>query len=203
MSGFASAAALRAHYDDITAKFWPNGKTTYAHAKYRPPEPEPEPEPVVVELAPVAIEAGVVIVPPPPPKPKPLPKPAELIRGCHLTKQQQEKIVLELLEYARAMVPRATIRDIQRIVSRAYQVQVQELIGPQRTEYFVYARHCAIYICRMVTLQSLPVIGLRFGGRDHTTMLHACRKYEHLNAVARSPWEYQIVDDGQALQLSA
>jgi chromosomal replication initiator protein len=75
---------------------------------------------------------------------------------------------------------RVKIEDIQRIVSRHYNVSRSDLLSARRTANVVRPRQVAMYLAKTMTLRSLPEIGRRFGGRDHTTVLHAVRKIEHL-----------------------
>jgi chromosomal replication initiator protein len=72
------------------------------------------------------------------------------------------------------------IEDIQRIVARHYNVSRSDLLSSRRTANVVRPRQVAMYLAKVLTLRSLPEIGRRFGGRDHTTVLHAVRKIEHL-----------------------
>lgn len=75
---------------------------------------------------------------------------------------------------------RIRIEEIQRIVSRHYNVSRNELLSNRRTRTIVKPRQVAMYLSKMLTPRSLPEIGRRFGGRDHTTVLHAVRKIEGL-----------------------
>ncbi len=75
---------------------------------------------------------------------------------------------------------RVRIEDIQRIVARHYNVSRGDLLSARRTANVVRPRQVAMYLAKTMTLRSLPEIGRRFGGRDHTTVLHAVRKIEHL-----------------------
>ncbi len=75
---------------------------------------------------------------------------------------------------------RVRIEDIQRIVARHYNVSRQELVSNRRTRVIVKPRQVAMYLSKMLTPRSFPEIGRRFGGRDHTTVLHAVRKIEEL-----------------------
>ncbi len=77
---------------------------------------------------------------------------------------------------------RVRIEDIQRVVSRHYNVSRQELISNRRTRVIVKPRQIAMYLAKTLTPRSFPEIGRRFGGRDHTTVLHAVRKIEELIA---------------------
>jgi len=75
---------------------------------------------------------------------------------------------------------RIRIEDIQRIVARHYNVSKQELLSNRRTRAIVRPRQVAMYLAKTLTSRSLPEIGRRFGGRDHTTVLHAMRKVEDM-----------------------
>jgi len=75
---------------------------------------------------------------------------------------------------------RVRIEDIQRVVSRHYNVSRQELVSDRRTRVIVKPRQIAMYLAKTMTPRSFPEIGRRFGGRDHTTVLHAVRKIEGL-----------------------
>jgi chromosomal replication initiator protein len=75
---------------------------------------------------------------------------------------------------------RVKIEDIQRVVARQYNVNRSDLLSSRRTANVVRPRQVAMYLAKVLTLRSLPEIGRRFGGRDHTTVLHAVRKIEHL-----------------------
>lgn len=75
---------------------------------------------------------------------------------------------------------RVRIEDIQRVVSRHFNVSRQELISNRRTRVIVKPRQIAMYLAKTMTPRSFPEIGRRFGGRDHTTVLHAVRKIEDL-----------------------
>ena len=75
---------------------------------------------------------------------------------------------------------RVRIEDILRIVSRHYKVPRNELLSSRRSRDVVRPRQIAMYLAKSLTSRSLPEIGRRFGGRDHTTVLHAVRKIEGL-----------------------
>lgn len=78
---------------------------------------------------------------------------------------------------------RVRIEDIQRIVARHYNVSKTELLSNRRTRTIVKPRQIAMYLAKVMTPRSLPEIGRRFGGRDHTTVLHAVRKIEGLSGA--------------------
>lgn len=80
---------------------------------------------------------------------------------------------------------RVRIEDIQRIVARHYNVSKTELLSNRRTRTIVKPRQVAMYLAKVLTPRSLPEIGRRFGGRDHTTVLHAVRKIEGMSGDDR------------------
>ncbi len=75
---------------------------------------------------------------------------------------------------------RVKIEAIQNVVAKHYGVARTDLISSRRTANVVRPRQVAMYLAKVLTLRSLPEIGRHFGGRDHTTVLHAVRKIEHL-----------------------
>ncbi|MGB6119013.1 MAG: chromosomal replication initiator protein DnaA [Mesorhizobium sp.] len=77
---------------------------------------------------------------------------------------------------------RVRIEDIQRVVARHYNVSKTELLSNRRTRTIVKPRQVAMFLAKVLTPRSLPEIGRRFGGRDHTTVLHAVRKIEQQSA---------------------
>lgn len=75
---------------------------------------------------------------------------------------------------------RVKIEDIQKLVATHYNVSRADILSSRRTANVVRPRQIAMYLSKVLTLRSLPEIGRRFGGRDHTTVLHAVRKIEGL-----------------------
>jgi chromosomal replication initiator protein len=86
--------------------------------------------------------------------------------------------VLGTLMVSEAATQRVTIDRIQEVVCEYFDVQPAELIGESRVKKFAVPRHIAQYLCRQLTELSYPEIGQRFGGRDHTSVIHAVRKVE-------------------------
>jgi chromosomal replication initiator protein len=78
---------------------------------------------------------------------------------------------------------RIKIEDIQKVVASHYNVSKQDLLSARRTRAIVRPRQIAMYLAKTMTPRSFPEIGKRFGGRDHTTVLHAVRKVEELAAA--------------------
>jgi chromosomal replication initiator protein len=100
------------------------------------------------------------------------------LTGHLVTMDMAERAVRDLI---RPQEPkRVKIEDIQRVVARQYNVSRADLLSSRRTANVVRPRQIAMYLAKTLTLRSLPEIGRRFGGRDHTTVLHAVRKIESL-----------------------
>ncbi|WP_036858818.1 chromosomal replication initiator protein DnaA [Porticoccus hydrocarbonoclasticus] len=78
-----------------------------------------------------------------------------------------------------------TIDNIQRVVSEYYKVKLSELLSKRRSRSIARPRQVAMALAKELTNHSLPEIGEAFGGRDHTTVLHACRKVKELQETSR------------------
>ena len=87
---------------------------------------------------------------------------------------------------------KTSIEDIQRKTAEFYKLEVKDFHSPQRARRVARPRQVAMYLSRKLTTRSLPEIGRRFGGRDHTTVLHACRRIEAL--IVEDPMFRQEVD---------
>ena len=95
-----------------------------------------------------------------------------------MSMEELDKILSHLIRSADTR--RVRIEDIQRIVARQFNVSKNDLLSNRRTRMIVRPRQIAMYLAKTMTPRSLPEIGRRFGGRDHTTVLHAVRKIEEL-----------------------
>ena len=73
-----------------------------------------------------------------------------------------------------------SIDDIQRKVAEHYNIRLADMMGPKRVRTVARPRQIAMYLSKQLTSRSLPEIGRRFGGRDHTTIMHGVRKIEEL-----------------------
>ena len=80
---------------------------------------------------------------------------------------------------------RVDVLDIQRAVARHFGISEESLRGRRRTDTIAFPRQVGMYVTRQITDLSLAEIGAKFGGRDHTTVLHACSKIEHLMTTDR------------------
>ncbi|SPL72035.1 chromosomal replication initiator protein DnaA [Acinetobacter stercoris] len=70
--------------------------------------------------------------------------------------------------------------NIQRVVSEYFRIPLKELVGPKRTRIYARPRQLAMGLARELTGDSFPEIGMAFGGRDHSTVMHACEKVQSL-----------------------
>lgn len=80
---------------------------------------------------------------------------------------------------------RVTIDEIQKLVSRYFQLKPLDLISARRSRAIARPRQIAMYLSKRLTTRSLPEIGRKFGGRDHSTVIHAVRKVEQLRDTDR------------------
>lgn len=70
--------------------------------------------------------------------------------------------------------------NIQRVVSEYFRIPLKEIVGPKRTRIYARPRQLAMGLARELTGDSFPEIGMAFGGRDHSTVMHACEKVQSL-----------------------
>ena len=89
---------------------------------------------------------------------------------------------------------RITVDEIQKTVAEHFNMKQVDLLSERRTRAIARPRQIAMYLCKQHTTRSYPDIGRRFGGRDHTTVLHGVRKIEEL-----MPQDDQIARDVEAL----
>ena len=95
--------------------------------------------------------------------------------------------------------PEITAKQIMEQTAVYYGVTIDDLCGSSRSRVLVTARQIAMYLCRELTDLSLPKIGQAFGGRDHTTVMHADRKVRQLMAERRSLYN-QVADLTQRIR---
>jgi chromosomal replication initiator protein len=86
-------------------------------------------------------------------------------------------------------MPEISVEQIQQTVVERFGMTMQELTGDRRSQQIVYPRQVAMYLCRELTDSSLPKIGKKFGGRDHTTVIHATSKIAKLIKEDRNVYE--------------
>ncbi|WP_163847805.1 chromosomal replication initiator protein DnaA [Pseudooceanicola aestuarii] len=112
----------------------------------------------------------------------------------------EREITMELTQDCLADVLRAserkiTIEEIQRRVAEHFNIRISDMIGPKRVRSFARPRQVAMFLCKKLTSRSLPEIGKRFGGRDHTTIIHGVRRIEELIQK-----DSQLADDLEMLR---
>lgn len=100
-----------------------------------------------------------------------------------------------LADVLRASDRKITVEEIQRRVSEHYNIRLSDMIGPKRLRSYARPRQVAMYLCKQLTTRSLPEIGRRFGGRDHTTVMHGVKRIEELKLQ-----DSQIADDIELLR---
>ena len=94
-----------------------------------------------------------------------------------LTIEMAQEVLKDLI---RASQRRITIDDIQRKVADYYNIRLSDLLSARRSRTIARPRQVAMYLSKILTTRSLPEIGRKFGGRDHTTVIHAVKRIESL-----------------------
>ncbi len=101
--------------------------------------------------------------------------------GNHtITTEYAEEVLADMFRAGRR---RITIDEIQKRVSDHYRIRAAEMVSARRAREIARPRQVAMYLAKQLTPRSLPEIGRRFGGRDHTTVIHAVRQIEKLRAL--------------------
>ena len=114
------------------------------------------------------------------------------LTGLSLTVELAEQVLRDLFPHGDA-IPPVTISRIQEAVSDRFGLSITELCSQRRSQAVAYPRQVAMYLSRELTDASLPKIGKEFGGRDHTTVIHATTKITRLISEDRSV--YNLVQD--------
>jgi len=109
-----------------------------------------------------------------------------------LTLEATQELLQDLL---RANERRVTIDEIQRRVAEHFNIKMAEMTSSRRARVVARPRQVAMYLAKQLTSRSLPEIGRKFGGRDHTTVMHAVRKIEELTRSDRA-----LAEDVELLQ---
>jgi chromosomal replication initiator protein len=112
--------------------------------------------------------------------------------GRAITLDLAQEILQDLL---RAHERRVTIEEIQRRVAEHYGIRTADMHSSRRARAVARPRQVAMYLAKQLTPRSLPEIGRKFGGRDHTTVMYAIRKIEELRTT-----EPLLSDDIEALR---
>jgi len=94
-----------------------------------------------------------------------------------VTLESTQEVLQDLL---RSHDRRITIDEIQRKVAEHYNIRMSDMHSARRARNVARPRQVAMYLAKALTARSLPEIGRKFGGRDHTTVMHAVRKIDEL-----------------------
>jgi chromosomal replication initiator protein len=97
--------------------------------------------------------------------------------GRPITESFAQEVLRDLLMVHDRLI---TIENTQKTVAEYYGLRVSDLVGRRRTRTIARPRQMAMALTKELTEHSLPEIGEAYGGRDHTTVLHACRKIDEL-----------------------
>jgi len=100
--------------------------------------------------------------------------------GRPITLETTQEVLHDLL---RANDRRVTIEEIQKRVAEHFNIRVTDMHSARRARAVARPRQVAMYLAKQLTSRSLPEIGRKFGGRDHTTVMHAVRKVEELKSL--------------------
>jgi chromosomal replication initiator protein len=103
--------------------------------------------------------------------------------GRAVTLEGSQEVLHDLL---RANDRRVTIDEIQKRVAEHYNIRLADMHSSRRARAVARPRQVAMFLCKQLTPRSLPEIGRKFGGRDHTTVMHAVRKIEELRVADRT-----------------
>lgn len=103
--------------------------------------------------------------------------------GRPVTLETTQEVLRDLL---RANDRRVTIEEIQKRVAEHFNIRLADMHSARRARAVARPRQVAMYLSKQLTARSLPEIGRKFGGRDHTTVMHAVRKVEELRATDNS-----------------
>lgn len=149
---FTNVHEMQTHYTKIKQKFYPSGAKPARQPRYTA---EP-----VTSADEAALRATLL---------------GGLVREAQLLVQPGYQEAIE------AVLPEPlSVKKMQQVVCAFYGLSMGDLISPRRTTRIVLPRQICMFIARKLTTKTLPEIGRRFGGKDHTTILHGVRKVEAL-----------------------
>ena len=97
--------------------------------------------------------------------------------GSRITVDQVKRALRDLLVIQDRQI---SIENIQRLVAEYYKIKISDILSKRRNRTIARPRQMAMYLAKQLTNHSLPEIGDAFGGRDHTTVLHACKRIAEL-----------------------
>ena len=112
-----------------------------------------------------------------------------LLEGCPMTLEMTKMVLKDMVKET---VNNISVELVQERVSEFFKIPISDLRAKRRHKSIVFPRQMAMYLSRQLTSMSLPEIGGAFGGKDHTTVLHSCKKIE--KDVNQDPKIKNIVD---------
>ncbi len=112
--------------------------------------------------------------------------------GREITLDMTQECLADILRVSERKV---TVEEIMRKVADHYNLRMSDLLSPRRARAIARPRQVAMFLSKTLTSKSLPDIGRRFGGRDHTTVIHAVKKVEELKMT-----DSQIAEDVELLR---
>ncbi|HEV3407740.1 MAG TPA: chromosomal replication initiator protein DnaA [Gaiellaceae bacterium] len=113
------------------------------------------------------------------------------LTGRPMTVELAQEVLRDV--FPQGELPEVSVERIQEVVGDRFGISLEELTSDRRSQAIVYPRQVAMYLCRELTDSSLPKIGKKFGGRDHTTVIHATSKIAKLIKEDRSV--YNLVQE--------
>ncbi len=111
--------------------------------------------------------------------------------GTPVTLETAQELLHDIL---RANDRRITIEDIQKKVAAHYNIKVSDMHSARRSVAIARPRQIAMYLAKKLTTKSLPEIGRKFGGKDHTTVMHAVKRIDELSRADK-----EFADDVELL----
>jgi chromosomal replication initiator protein len=112
------------------------------------------------------------------------------LTGEPITIEFTKKVLGDILDEKQKMI---TVDEIQKSVADRFHIKISELKAKKRTKTLVYPRQLSMYLCRELTDLSFPEIGKHFGGKDHSTVIHACRHVQQM--IESDPQTKEIITD--------
>jgi chromosomal replication initiator protein len=112
------------------------------------------------------------------------------LTGEPITIELAKKVLGDILDQKQKVI---TVDEIQKVVADRFHIKISELKAKKRTKTLVYPRQISMYLCRELTDLSFPEIGKHFGGKDHSTVIHAFRHIR--NAMASDPQTKELIGE--------
>lgn len=115
------------------------------------------------------------------------------LTNCAITMEKANEVLLNIiLEKQQILTPDVIIREVHKY----FHIPIEDLLGPKRTKELVSARHIVIYLLRHLCNLSYPEIGRKMGGKDHSTIMHGCKKIEtNISTNSRIKEDLTILKD--------